>query len=393
MFGLGVLGNLGLSGGLLDPAPWVLSSGGVKAALDVDFANNLAWSASATTTVGALLACTRASAGYYLNADGTLTSFANDTLRTGTNGLLDEDTRTNVVLWNRDLTNAAWTKSNCTAAKNQTGADGTANAASSLTATAGNGTALQAITLGSSARYQSAWVKRITGTGTINMTMDNGSTWTAITVTASYTQLTIPTQTLANPTVGFRIVTNGDAIAVDLVQNENGAFPTTPIATTTVAVARSADRTVFSTIAWLNAAAGSPGTVVVQATAPPSTSPTGAVIALQNNALSNRIVLYRGGTTPTLLVNSGSDQDNPSGGSWSASAVGKIGVAFANQDWALSFNGGSIQASSTSNVPAMELVSVGSWQDASSIPWYGYIKRISYWPTRLSNAALQTLTT
>ena len=32
-------------------------------------------------------------------------------------------------------------------------------------------------------QFQSAYVKRLTGTGTINMTMDNGSTWTAIPVT------------------------------------------------------------------------------------------------------------------------------------------------------------------------------------------------------------------
>jgi hypothetical protein len=135
-------------------------------------------------------------------------------------GLLCEPQATNSCLWNRDLTNAAWTKSNVTAAKDQTGVDGVANAASKITATAANGTCLQAITLASSARYQTAFVQRITGSGVINMTMDNGTTWTAITVTSSWQRLEIPTQTLANPTVGFRIVTSGDAVAVDLVQNE-----------------------------------------------------------------------------------------------------------------------------------------------------------------------------
>lgn len=147
--------------------------------------------------------------------------------------LLLEDARTNVVLHKRDLSNAAWTKTNVTAARDQTGIDGVTTTASSILATAGNGTCLQAITLASSARYQSAYVKRLVGSGTVQMTTDNGSTWTAITVTAAWTRVTIPTQTLANPTVGFRLVTNADKIAVDWVQNENGTFASSAIGTLT----------------------------------------------------------------------------------------------------------------------------------------------------------------
>jgi hypothetical protein len=159
------------------------------------------------------------------------------------NGLLNEDARTNVVLWNRDLTNAAWTKTSATAVLDQVGIDGVTNSASSLLATGANGTCLQAITLASAAAFQAAYVKRITGSGVINMTMDNGSTWTAITVTdtVNWARISIPTQTLANPTVGFCIVTSGDKIAVDCVDNENGAFATSAIPTTTAAVTRSAD--------------------------------------------------------------------------------------------------------------------------------------------------------
>lgn len=205
--------------------------GGIFPVLDANF----------QTGVYPTLTTTRATAGYAETNAGLLTLFGTGTPRITDKGLLVESARTNVVLWNRDLTNAAWTKTSITAALDQTGADGTATAATSLTATGANGTCLQAITLASSARFQSAYVKRITGSGTIQMTMDNGATWTTITVTSSYTQLSIPTQTLANPTVGFRIVTAGDAIAVDFVQNENGAFKTSPIATTTASATRNVD--------------------------------------------------------------------------------------------------------------------------------------------------------
>lgn len=158
-----------------------------------------------------------------------------------TPGILLEGTRTNVVLHNRDMTNAAWTKTNVSAVKDQTGIDGVASSASRITASAGNGTCLQAIVLASSVRFQSCYIKRLVGTGVIEMTMDNGATYTPVTVTSAWTRVTIPTQTLANPTVGFRIVTSGDSIAVDMVQNENGIFQTSPIATAAASVVRAAD--------------------------------------------------------------------------------------------------------------------------------------------------------
>lgn len=155
--------------------------------------------------------------------------------------LLLEGAATNVVLRSRDLSNAAWTKTTMTALLDQVGIDGGTNTASSLLATAGNATCLQAITLGSSARFQSAWVKRLVGSGAVQMTTDNGATWTTVTVTAGWTRVNIPTQTLANPTVGFRLVTIADKIAVDGVQNETGLFQTSTIFTTTGAVTRNAE--------------------------------------------------------------------------------------------------------------------------------------------------------
>ena len=45
----------------------------------------------------------------------------------------------------------------------------------------------------------------------------------------------------ANPTVGIKMGTSGDVIDVDCVQDENGAWATSPILTTTAAVTRNAD--------------------------------------------------------------------------------------------------------------------------------------------------------
>lgn len=158
-----------------------------------------------------------------------------------TQRMLLEPPRTNLCLQNRDMTQAVWTKTTCTAAKDQVGIDGAANSASKLTATAGNATCLQAITSGSALRYQTAYLKRISGSGNIQMTQDNGSTWTTVAITTAWTRLTIPAQTLTNPTVGFRIVTNGDVIAVDGMQNELGSYPTSVLFTAASTVARTRD--------------------------------------------------------------------------------------------------------------------------------------------------------
>jgi hypothetical protein len=142
----------------------------------------------------------------------------------------------NRALYCRDWTQSAWTKSNMTTALTQTGVDGTANSATLLTASAGNATAKQSVTRTSSDWVYGVFIKRVTGTGNIDLTLDNGSTWTTQTISADYwTQCGI-TQTLANPSFGIRIVTNGDAVAVDYALasvDSVSATAFTPILTTT----------------------------------------------------------------------------------------------------------------------------------------------------------------
>jgi hypothetical protein len=156
------------------------------------------------------------------------------------NGLLIEEARTNRLLWNRDATDAAWVKTDVTAAKDQTGIDGVANAASSLTSTADNGTCIQTITLASGSRTGSVFLKRITGTGNVQVSLD-GSTWSTVDLSDTEWRRIVLSGTVTNPTVGIRIAVSGDAVAMDYGQVEDGAFATSPILTTTASVTRSAD--------------------------------------------------------------------------------------------------------------------------------------------------------
>jgi len=156
------------------------------------------------------------------------------------NGLLIEEARTNRILWCRDATQANWVSTNITAAKDQTGVDGVANAASSLTATANDGTCIQTITLASGSRTGSVYLKRITGVGNIYVTLD-GTTYSAVDLSDTEWRRIVLSGTVTNPTVGIKLAVSGDAVAMDYGQVEDGAFATTPILTTTATATRSGD--------------------------------------------------------------------------------------------------------------------------------------------------------
>ncbi|RWP06708.1 hypothetical protein [Mesorhizobium sp.] len=156
-------------------------------------------------------------------------------------GILVEDQRVNIALWASDLTNAVWVKTNITAAKTATGITGVVNSATTITATGANGTALQTITSASAARITYCWIKRRTGTGVVEMTQDNGSTWAAVTVTADWTRVAIASATLANPIVGLRLVTSGDAVDVDFFQHVAASIVSSPIRTFAITATRTGD--------------------------------------------------------------------------------------------------------------------------------------------------------
>lgn len=130
---------------------------------------------------------------------------------------------TNSQKYSNDLTNAEWTATNVTVAKDETGIEGSVNGACTLTATAGNGTVIaNAITDAADDQSTCWYLKRKTGTGNIDITLDNGSTWTTVTLTASFQKFTVDQATLANPQIGIRIVTSGDAVVCGNAEAHTG---------------------------------------------------------------------------------------------------------------------------------------------------------------------------
>jgi hypothetical protein len=145
-------------------------------------------------------------------------------------GIQVAEQRTRETLHPRDLTQAAWVKTNVTAAKTAIGLDGAANSCTTLTASANNGTCLQSVTSASANRAFSTHVRsRSASTLTIDMTCDGGTTWQAVTVNAAFTRSSITQSSVTNPSYGFRLRASGDSIDVDFVQGEIGSFATPPI--------------------------------------------------------------------------------------------------------------------------------------------------------------------
>jgi len=221
---------------------------------------------------------TRASVAECPSADGqTLTQVSNNipVVMTGSNtstwlGVYFGGPHTNLALWGRDFSNAAWVKTSMTCTLNATGMRGDANQASTCTSTAINGTVLQTITTAAATRSTSFRVKKVTQTGQIQVTRDNGTTWTDISASLSSTTwrwvvsaespgctgspsncivVAAMTGSVLNPVIGFRFTNSGDSIVVDFAQDEDSAWPTLPILTTVASATRAAQTLTFAGVA------------------------------------------------------------------------------------------------------------------------------------------------
>lgn len=174
-------------------------------------------------------------------------------------GLICEGARENRCLHSQDFTNAAWVSGGGGIAVTPNTAiapDGTTTA-DTLTASGANGTLIQDLgVVASAAKAGAMYLKRKTGTGNIDLTMDGGSTWATQTINSTTWTRCEKQQTVADEDFGIRIVTSGDAVYAWQADVQTGAFISSPIPTTTAAVTRNADVDSYPTAGNILAAAG-----------------------------------------------------------------------------------------------------------------------------------------
>ena len=310
----------------------------------------------------------------------------------GASGIFQEHPKTNICLWSDDLTDAVWdTVTNMTAAKDQTGADGGANTASSLLATAANAIITQAITASSALHIFSAFVQRITGSGTVEITLNGGTTWLDITSqinSSDYIQVETARTTVANPVVGFRLGTDTDKIAVQYCQAESADSSTnassSPIPTTTVSVTRALETIAIEKSGFSFDA--TKGTFYAQAGGSKIGRNWPAIIRFNN---SSRVMMRHSSNNDRIAVSLGFQVVADAGsGDWSAVAKGASAYDETNLD--IVMTGGTLATDTgTLNIGIDTSFKLGSGN--ASEQFNSHILQLSYFDVRLSNSDLEAL--
>jgi hypothetical protein len=298
-----------------------------------------------------------------------------------------------LALQSRDLSQGVWVKTNVTAVKNAVGADGIASGATTLTATAASGTVLQAIVNVSQSRIFSAYVRRVTGTGAVEMTTNGGTNWSTVTISSTYTQVACAAQTVLNGSVGFRMAVSGDVIEVDFTQSEVGPAFTSPIPTTTGSVTRNAD--LISVSGTASGIIGqTQGTIYAEVDIKNFTNGT-RILAISDGTQANRIALLFNTTNRIRLLATvtSSTQADINTATNQPAGIYKVAVAYALNDYVLYVNGTQIGTDTTALVPACSSVFLGTLETGSGLSSLNdRIRAAALYTTRLTNAELAALT-
>ena len=384
-----------------------------------------------------------AQAGEYFrttDAASSMPRFDHDPATAGnpSRGLLIEEARTNLLLRSEQFDNASWPKGDCTVTANAaTSPDGTVDADIAIPSTSNVATHRVtqvggSVTAGSTmtasvylkaSGYNFVLLRCANSLETlafqVGLNVSNGTISTA--ATAYGTGATVASAEIvavgngwyrasvtgaisALTTYGmFIYVYNasgapsfaGDGTSGVLLwgaQLEAGAFPTSYIPTTTAAATRSADSAVVTPISgFYNQAEGTLFAEFVQTF---SQAGNKAVVSLDANSASNQALLLteQSPDKVRLFVDSGgSTQANVNAGNITLGSVTKQAAAIAANDFSMSVNGASVVSDTAGSVPSgLTHLRAGS---SPLLGYNGHIRKIAYYPKRLSNTLLQQLTT
>jgi hypothetical protein len=311
-------------------------------------------------------------------------------------GLLVEGQATNLLNWSESFatsggTNNNWADTSITRTAGQADpANGTT--AIRFTASAGNATVISSAAIGTSAqRTFSIWLRRVTGTGNIQFTTDNGTTWTTQAITSSWVRYTFPATTAAQR-VGIRIVTSADAIEMWGAMLEDGSGSSSYIPTGASQGSRAADSCVMTGSnfsSWFNA---TEGTLLAHAIRS-RTSDIGRIASVNDNTANESIELGADTTGEFIVVDGGSTLATISPGTVTANTAFKIAGAYKLNDVQAALGGTLGTADTSVTMPTVDRLMIGQQAGASPVYLNGTIALLKYWPTRLPNAQLQALTT
>jgi hypothetical protein len=405
-------------------APTLLLNAGSGAAIArPTFSRDFAGEKTLDNGTGPAITFTRASNATFFDASGTLQTASNDAPRFDHSGgsslgLLIEEARTNLALRSEEFATTWSAVNSASVTSNTSVAPSGATTADTISAALASSYIQQAITFtGDGSKAISLFIKAGTSTATevqIRDTTANASrglaaiTWAAGVPSATVTGGSLLGLTnvgsgwyrlqaeagsvVASNTNNFRIAPdtsggNGNIIIWG-AQAENGAFPTSYIPTTSAAATRAADSAIVTPISsFYNQAEGTLFAQLSTLTTAAGTFPYS--LSIDDNTNNNRIEIYASSSSSTVtVVSSGASQSLTSfAGAITAGVAFSAGVAFRANDLAFSTNG------LASLTDASVLLPVSPDRLRIKPATNGHIRKIAYWPRRLSNTLLQQLTT
>lgn len=349
-------------------------------------------------------------------------------------GLLVEEQRTNLLLYSEEFDNAAWTIDNITKTANTNVApDGTVTADSiTESATTANHRTNQSIAKAASAITYTASVYAKTNGRNIRVSFDSGSTANSVEAGFNLTSGTISVAataagTFTNPSASITSIGNGwyrctitgttgteltvrpnvwllngttqnytgdgtSGIFVWGAQLEAGSFATSYIPTLASTVTRSADVASVNTLTpWYNQSEGSLYTEAVSGGDSASYKFTaeltaaGRVDAFAIAKDSSNLVRYQ-------AIGASGTGFNSTDGSWTVGTVFKTAIGMALNSSLGVKNGGTAVTGATPTVlPIPVKMGIGQASDGT-LQFNGHIRRLAYYPRKLSSAELQALT-
>jgi hypothetical protein len=343
-------------------------------------------------------------------------------------GLLIEEQRTNLFTYSDQFDNAAWVSSNASiTANNAIAPDGTLTADKLIAnSTLGGHFTGQSVTTTAVAHTFSVYLKAAgynwavlyfsgpnvgiffnLSNGTTGSTFVGAPTSSSITAVGNGWYRCSITATLSTSATPRIYTASADATASFAGDNfsglfawgaqlEAGAFATSYIPTVAASVTRNADAasmtgTNFSS--WYNAGEGALYGEIGSLASTTATQVPLVSVGDSNNRIEIRGVGNSFTHSRAVVTTSGTTQADMSITTLASSASRKVGVVYKVNDFANFGNGSVGQTDNSGTIPVVSQIQIGTAPYDSNLKLNGTVKKVAYYPIRVTNAEMQGLTT
>ena len=175
-------------------------------------------------------------------------------------------------------------------------------------------------------------------------------------------------------------------------QVEAGAFATSYIPTVASQVTRSADSASMTGTNFSSWYRTDEGTIYSEFLRESTSGATRGVWSINSGVTNNSMDYRPNSSNYTVQINGVSQADMYPGGG-SANVSTKSAFVYKTNDFAATTNAGTIQTDTAGFIPSVTQLQIGALSVVAGQVFGGTIKKLAYYPKRLTNAELQGLTT